>query len=93
MYGTGVGFLFAFTVLAISVVAFPLLLDKRASSATAIAVSMKAVTNNPIPMAVWGVAVVVLLAAGSALFLVGLAGVLPILGHATWHLYRKVIAP
>jgi len=93
MYGTGVGFLFAFSVLAISVIAFPLLLDKHASSATAIAVSVRAVTTNPLPMAIWGVTVVLLLAAGAVVFLVGLAAVLPILGHATWHLYRKVVAP
>ena len=93
MYGTVVGFLFAFTALAISVVAFPLLLDKPASSATAIATSFRAVIANPLVMAVWGMLVVVLLTAGALLFLVGLAAVLPILGHATWHLYRKVVEP
>jgi len=93
MYGTVVGFLFAFTALAISVVAFPLLLDKPASSATAIATSFRAVIANPLVMAVWGMLVVALLTAGAMLFLVGLAAVLPILGHATWHLYRKVVEP
>jgi len=44
-------------------------------------------------MAVWGLIVVVLLTAGSVLFLIGLAVVLPILGHATWHLYRKLVEP
>jgi len=44
-------------------------------------------------MAVWGMIVVVLLAAGAIVFLIGLAAVLPILGHATWHLYRKVVEP
>jgi len=93
VYGLGVGFIFAFTALAISVVAFPLLLDKPASAATAVAVSVKAVTSNLAVMAVWGLIVVVLLAAGAVVFLIGLAAVLPILGHATWHLYRKVIEP
>ena len=90
-YGTFVGFLFAFAALAISVIAFPLLLDKPTTSVTAIIVSIRAVTSNLFPMAVWGFTVAVLLAAGAAIFLVGLIAVLPILGHATWHLYRKVI--
>lgn len=93
VYGLGVGFIFAFTALAISVVAFPLLLDKPASAATAVAVSVKAVTSNLAVMAAWGLIVAVLLAAGAVVFLIGLAAVLPILGHATWHLYRKVIEP
>lgn len=92
-YGTGVGFLFAFTTLAMSVVAFPLLLDRPASAATAVAVSFRAVISNPLVMAVWGMIVVVLLSAGAIVFLIGLAAVLPILGHATWHVYRKVVAP
>jgi uncharacterized membrane protein len=92
-YGTLLGFLFALTALAISAVAFPLLLDRPASAATAVAVSIRAVASNLMVMAVWGVIVVVLLAAGAIVFLIGLAVVLPILGHATWHLYRKVVEP
>ncbi len=80
-------------VLAISVVAFPLLLDKPVSAITAVRTSIKAVTSNTLMMAVWGLIVVVLLTAGSVLFLIGLAVVLPILGHATWHLYRKLVEP
>ena len=93
LYGNFLGFLFAFTALAISVVGFPLLLDRPASSFTAISTSVRAVTANPVVMAAWGVIVVLLLAAGAILLLVGLAVVLPILGHATWHLYRKVVEP
>jgi uncharacterized membrane protein len=92
-YGVLLGFLFALTALAISAVAFPLLLDRPASAATAVAVSIRAVAANLMVMAVWGVIVVVLLAAGAIVFLIGLAAVLPILGHATWHLYRKVVEP
>jgi uncharacterized membrane protein len=91
VYGNLLGFLFALAALAISVVAFPLLLDRPASAATAVAVSIRAVASNFTVMAVWGVIVVVLLAAGAIVFLIGLAVVLPILGHATWHLYRKVV--
>ena len=93
MYGIFLGFLFAFTALAISVVAFPLLLDRPASAATAVAVSIRAVASHLMVMAVWGVIVVMLLATGAIVFLIGLAVVLPILGHATWHLYRKVVEP
>jgi len=92
-YGTILGFIFAIVVLAISVVAFPLLLDKPVSAITAVRTSIKAVTSNTLMMAVWGLIVVVLLTAGSVLFLIGLAVVLPILGHATWHLYRKLVEP
>ena len=92
LHGNLVGLIFAFSALAISVVSFPLLLDKPTTSITAIGVSIRAVTTNLWVMLLWGLIVVVLLAAGAVLFLLGLAAVLPILGHATWHLYRKVVA-
>ena len=91
VYGVLLGFLFAVAALAISVVAFPLLLDKPVTAATAVVTSIRAVASNFMVMAVWGVIVVVLLAAGAIVFLLGLAVVLPILGHSTWHLYRKVV--
>ena len=69
------------------------MMTMNTTSLTAISTSFRAVTSNPLPMAVWGLTVVALLAAGAALFLIGLAAVLPILGHATWHLYRKVVVP
>ena len=93
LYGNFVGFLFAFTVLAISVVGFPLLLDRPATAVTAIGISIRAVATNLVVMAVWGVIVVMLLAAAASLFLMGLPAVLPILGHSTWHLYRKLVEP
>ena len=92
-YGTGLGFIFAIAALAISVVAFPLVLDRPVTAITAAFASIKAVTSNTLMMAGWGLIVVVLLAAGSILFLIGLVVVLPILGHATWHLYRKLVEP
>ena len=60
---------------------------------TAASTSIKAVFSNSLVMAVWGLIVVVLLAAGAIVFLIGLAYILPILGHATWHLYRKLVEP
>ena len=91
--GCGVGFLFAVAALCISVVSFPLMLDRHATAIDAIRTSLRAVRMNPFPMAVWGLIVAVLLAVGSLPFFVGLCVVLPVLGHASWHLYRKVVEP
>ena len=88
-----VGFLFALVAFAISVVAFPLLIDRKIGAAGAAATSVKAVLRNPRTMALWGLIVAGALLIGSLLFFVGLAVVIPVLGHATWHLYRKVIEP
>jgi uncharacterized membrane protein len=93
LYGNVIGVIFAFTALAISVVAFPLVLDKPVSTLTAIGISVRAVASNLYVMILWGLIVAALLAAGAIIFLVGLAAVLPILGHATWHLYRKLVEP
>ncbi len=91
--GCGVGFLFAVVALCVSVVSFPLMLDRHATAIDAIRTSLQAVMKNPFAMAVWGLIVAVLLVIGSIPFFVGLAIVLPVLGHATWHLYRKVVEP
>jgi uncharacterized membrane protein len=91
--GCGVGFLFAVAALCISVVSFPLMLDRHATAIDAIRTSLRAVRMNPFPMAVWGLIVAVLLGVGSLPFFVGLCVVLPVLGHASWHLYRKVVEP
>ena len=93
LVGNGVGFLFAVAVLMISVVSFPLMLDRHAGAGEAIATSIRAVLRNPVPMAAWGVIVAVLLVVGSLPAFLGLAVVIPLLGHATWHLYREVIVP
>jgi uncharacterized membrane protein len=91
--GCGVGFLFAVVALCVSVVSFPLMLDRHATAIDAIRTSLQAVRKNPLAMAAWGMIVAMLLVIGSLPFFVGLAVVLPVLGHATWHLYRKVVEP
>jgi uncharacterized membrane protein len=91
--GCGVGFVFAVVALCISVVSFPLMLDRHATSIDAIRTSLRAVRMNPFTMAAWGLIVAALLAVGSLPFFVGLCVVLPVLGHASWHLYRKVVEP
>ena len=91
--GTAAGSLFAVAAFAISVVSFPLLLDRQVSVATAVQTSVKAVLANPKVMAIWGLIVAGALVMGSLPFLIGLAVVMPVLGHATWHLYRKLVEP
>jgi len=93
LVGNGVGFLFAMLVLVISVVSFPLLLDRDVGAAVAVLTSIRAVLANPLTMALWGLIVAALLVLGSLPFLIGLTFVMPLLGHATWHLYRKVVEP
>jgi uncharacterized membrane protein len=91
--GVGIGFLFAVLVLTISVVAFPLMLDRDIGFQTAVVTSAKAVAANPGIMALWGIIIAAGLVLGSIPLFVGLAIVLPVLGHATWHLYRKIVVP
>jgi uncharacterized membrane protein len=90
--GNAIGFLFALAAFALSAVSFPLLLDRNVGMAVAIVTSVRAILENPFTMALWGLIVAAGLALGSLPFLFGLAIVMPILGHATWHLYRKVVA-
>lgn len=89
--GVGVGFLFALLAFAIGVVSFPLLLDRDVDMWMAVRTSFRAVAANPGVMALWGLIVAGGLVLGSLPALVGLIIVMPLLGHATWHLYRKLI--
>src|ERR1700689_2047618 len=89
--GTGVGFLFAVLVLTISAISFPLLLDRDVGAAVAVLTSIRVVAKNPLTMALWGFIVAALLVLGSIPFFLGLTVVMPVLGHATWHLYRRAV--
>lgn len=89
--GLAVGALFAVVVLAIGVVTFPMLLDRPASLRSAVATSVYAVGRNPGVLGLWGVIVAGGLFLGSLPCFLGLIVVLPILGHATWHLYRRLV--
>jgi uncharacterized membrane protein len=91
LVGLTVGFLFAVLVLMIGVVSFPMLLDRDVGLYTAVATSVHAVVANPVPMAAWGLIVAAGLLIGSIPLFLGLIIVMPVLGHATWHLYRKVV--
>ena len=89
--GNAIGFAFAMVVLSISVVSFPLLLDRNVGVAVAVHTSVKAVLASPLTMALWGLIVAVSLVLGFLFAFLGLAFMLPILAHANWHLYRKVV--
>jgi uncharacterized membrane protein len=91
--GTGIGFLFAVLVLTISAISFPLLLDRDVGAAVALLTSIRVVAANPGTMALWGFIVAASLVIGSIPFLLGLTVVMPVLGHATWHLYRLAVEP
>ena len=89
--GCGVGFFFALASFTVGVVSFPMLVDRDVGVATAIQTSIRAVAANPVTMAVWGLIVAAALVIGSLPVLIGLTVVLPVLGHSTWHLYRKLV--
>ncbi|SNR24957.1 DUF2189 domain-containing protein [Puniceibacterium sediminis] len=89
--GCGVGFIFAVVALAISVVSFPLLIDRHVGVPVAIATSVEVLRRNPRVVLTWGAVVALGLALGAVPLLLGLIVVLPVLGHATWHLYRRAV--
>jgi uncharacterized membrane protein len=89
--GNMIGLFFAIAALCVGAVSFPMLLDREVTAATAIQTSIRVVLANPVMMALWGLFVVAGLFIGAVPFLVGLAVIVPVLGHATWHLYRRVV--
>lgn len=91
IWGNLLGLVFAIVSLTVGVVSFPLLIDKNVGVPVAMLTSIRAVLANPVMLAVWGVFVAVALVAGSLPFLAGLAVVMPVLGHASWHLYRRIV--
>jgi uncharacterized membrane protein len=91
--GNLIGLAFALVVLCTTVIAFPMLIDRDCGAVSAIETSARAVLANPGTMILWGLIVAAALVIGSIPLFAGLAIVVPVLGHATWHLYRKVVAP
>lgn len=91
LIGIGAGWVFAMLVLATSVVSIPLLLDRDVGALTAIRTSVRVMRQNPMAMTLWGIIVAGSLFLGMLPAFVGLAIVVPVLGHATWHLYRKAV--
>jgi uncharacterized membrane protein len=89
--GNIAGLLFAVFVLVTTVVSVPMLLDRNVSPIVAIRTSVRAVRANPAAMALWGLIVAAVLLLGCLPLFIGLAVAMPVLGHATWHLYRRVV--
>lgn len=90
--GNGVGFLFALLALSIGAISFPMLLDRPVDAVTAVSASVRLMVRNPRVMLIWGAWIAGGLLLGFLPFAVGLAVVLPIFGHATWHLYRRAVS-
>ena len=93
LVGNAFGAVLAGTVFAISVVGVPYLHDKPVDFMTAIMTSVHAVAKNPWPMLIWGLIVAAIVGLSALLFFFPLIITLPIIGHATWHLYRQTVVP
>jgi uncharacterized membrane protein len=91
--GNAVGFLFALAALVTTNIAFPLMLDRDVGAVAAVRASIQAFVINPVPILFWGLLVAGGLVAGAATLFAALVVILPVLGHSTWHLYRKVVEP
>jgi uncharacterized membrane protein len=93
LLGNLVGALIALFVFSISAVSFPMLYDRDIDFVTAMVTSVRLVITNPVSMIVWCILIGLLTVISLASVFVGLIIVLPIIGHATWHLYRRAVEP
>jgi len=91
--GNAIGAALSLILFSLTVVSFPLLLDRDVDFVTAMVTSVRAVVASPVPMIGWAAVVVALLIVSAIPYFLGLVVTLPILGHATWHLYRRIVAP
>jgi uncharacterized membrane protein len=88
----GVGFVFASLVFAISVVSVPLMLDRDSDTMMSVFASVQALWANPGPLYLWAALIVAIIGASLAFGMVALVITAPLVGHATWHAYRDLIA-
>jgi uncharacterized membrane protein len=91
LLGSGAGAVFGWLVMATSVVAMPMLVDRDVSAGEAVSASWRAVQANRDEMLRWGMIVTALLVLGTIPLFIGLAFVLPWLGYSTWHLYTRLV--
>lgn len=89
----GVGLLFASIVFAASVISVPLMLDRNQDAISSMLASIGALARNPVPLALWACLIVALTLLGFLSFHLGLVVLMPIIGHASWHAYRDLVAP
>jgi uncharacterized membrane protein len=90
--GNLAGAIIAFAVFSYSVVSIPMLFHRKVDFVTAMITSVRLVIHNPRVMAVWCIIIAALMAVSLLSGLIGLVVTLPVLGHATWHLYRRGVA-
>jgi len=90
--GCTVGAVFAVVTLAISAISFAVVIDRPVTAFQAIGISLQAMLQNPLFVLAWGAVVIAGLLIGGVTFLLGMVVVLPVLGHATWHIYRRMTA-
>ena len=93
LIGTAIGAGFAGVLFATTVTGLPLLLEYEVDFVTAMITSVQSVLANLVPMALWGITIAALVFVGMAPLFLGLFVVLPVLGHATWHMYRRLMPP
>ncbi len=91
-FGGAIGGILAFLAFALSVVSVPMLVDRQATFMDAITASLQAVYRNLDAMLLWAALLAALTIAGLVTFYLGLALILPLLGHASWHAYRDMVA-
>lgn len=91
--GNIVGAIIAFSVFSYSVVSFPMLVDRDVDFVTAMVTSVRTVLRNPWPMLFWAFVITIALITSILTGFLGLILALPILGHASWHLYRRAVEP
>lgn len=92
LVGSAIGAGFAAVLFSITVAGLPLLLEREVDFVSAMIVSVRAVLVNVVPMAAWGLTIAVILFASMIPLFLGLLVALPVLGHASWHMYRKLLA-
>jgi len=93
LVGNLIGAALSLILFSLTVVSFPLLLDRDVDFVTAMVTSVRSVVTSPLPMIGWAAVIVMLLIVSALPYFLGLVVTLPVLGHATWHLYRRIVAP
>ena len=91
--GNAVGAALSLILFSLTVASFPLLLEHEVDFVTAMVTSVRAVVTSPLPMIGWAAVIVILLTVSALPYFLGLVVTLPVLGHATWHLYRRIVEP
>lgn len=87
------GAVLSLILFSLTVVSFPLLLEREVDFITAMITSVRAPVTSPAPMIGWAAVIVILLVVSAMPLFLGLVVTLPVLGHTTWHLYRRIVAP